>query len=648
MSIIIPLNQLKEQDYDAFEKHLVIEETTKQLRKKKEKCPWIQIPIHNLIHREDENVYLPFYWGIQYFGEESRRSREHCFENKISFKGSLRTEQQEIFQETISLLNKNKTCVMAIYPGGGKCFAKGTQILLYDGTFICVENIKPQMIVVDETDKPRTVIQICQGQEMMYLISHSHHSFLDYQVNQSHILTLWDIRHTQLIDISLENYLRLSDKTHLKGVYKDYNQKYFRLVEKRSHYFKEGIYKNNKYYLKSSESMFNVYIRDLLLCGFEIDSQSTFEMIIFKDPHNICSDKKKRVIHFYDIKVLPLKIDHYYGFSLDNNGRLLLDRGILTHNTITSLALSSHIGLRTFIIVNKLVLIQQWMDSIRQCFGEHIRLQHITTKNKIQQGCQFYIMNAINVSKRKITEYEQLNIGFVIVDECHLIMTKIFSSSLHKVCPRYLLGLSATPFRNDGFDILLDLYFGMNKIVRKLYRPHKVYFIETRIKMEPEKDKNQNIIWSSIIDQQVENKSRNEMIISICQQYSDRNILILTKRVKQIDYFVEKLRSLQIHATCMKDNDVSFDKEARILIATFQKVGTGFSHDKLDMLIIACDTEEYFMQYLGRVFRTPYVEPIIIDIIDQNPILRRHFLTRKKIYQESGGTIMPFVNKDSK
>jgi len=118
--------------------------------------------------------------------------------------------------------------------------------------------------------------------------------------------------------------------------------------------------------------------------------------------------------------------------------------------------------------------------------------------------------------------------------------------------------------------------------------------------------------------------------------------------VKQIDYFVEKLRSLQIHATCMKDNDVSFDKEARILIATFQKVGTGFSHDKLDMLIIACDTEEYFMQYLGRVFRTPYVEPIIIDIIDQNPILRRHFLTRKKIYQESGGTIMPFVNKDSK
>ena len=83
-------------------------------------------------------------------------------------------------------------------------------------------------------------------------------------------------------------------------------------------------------------------------------------------------------------------------------------------------------------------------------------------------------------------------------------------------------------------------------------------------------------------------------------------------------------------------------KNARILIATFQKVGTGFSHEKLDMLILATDAEEYFIQYLGRVFRRPDVEPLVFDIVDKHPILRRHFLTRRSIYQEVGGTICPY------
>ena len=91
--------------------------------------------------------------------------------------------------------------------------------------------------------------------------------------------------------------------------------------------------------------------------------------------------------------------------------------------------------------------------------------------------------------------------------------------------------------------------------------------------------------------------------------------------------------------TMMKENETTFDRDARILIATFQKVGTGFSHDKLDMLLLASDIEEYFLQYLGRVFRRPDVEPVIIDMVDRHPILKKHFQSRKKIYEESGGRI---------
>ena len=92
-----------------------------------------------------------------------------------------------------------------------------------------------------------------------------------------------------------------------------------------------------------------------------------------------------------------------------------------------------------------------------------------------------------------------------------------------------------------------------------------------------------------------------------------------------------------------KESDVHYDKNARILISSFQKVGTGFSHDKLDMLILGSDTEEYFLQYLGRVFRREDCSPLVVDIVDDHPILWKHYRTRSKIYRECGGKIKKTV-----
>ena len=88
-----------------------------------------------------------------------------------------------------------------------------------------------------------------------------------------------------------------------------------------------------------------------------------------------------------------------------------------------------------------------------------------------------------------------------------------------------------------------------------------------------------------------------------------------------------------------KESDTTFNTDCRILVSSYQKVGTGFSFDKLDMLILGTDTEEYFLQYLGRVFRRLDVKPIVIDIVDSHPILMKHFNSRRKIYKETGGVI---------
>lgn len=309
--------------------------------------------------------------------------------------------------------------------------------------------------------------------------------------------------------------------------------------------------------------------------------------------------------------------------------------------TITSLSICGRIGLKTMILVNRLVLVEQWKRSIETFFDKETRVQFLDARDIVDPDADFYIMNAINVPKRSPDDFR--SVGTVVVDECHMMITQVFVRSLQYFSPRYLIGLSATPYRPDGLDALLNLYFGTERIVRSLYRPHTVYLLETNLTILGETKENGGLDWNSVLQVQMTHEARNDCISRLVQFFHQRNILILCKRVQQIEV-LHGLISAHTTSTTLKGNETEYDTEARVLVASIQKVGTGFSHDRLDMLILACDTEEYFLQYLGRVFRRPDVVPIVVDIVDKNPVLRRHARTRRKVYTECGGSVYNFAS----
>lgn len=307
--------------------------------------------------------------------------------------------------------------------------------------------------------------------------------------------------------------------------------------------------------------------------------------------------------------------------------------------TITTLSVSSRVGLKTLILVNRVILIDQWVASIRNFFQGGVRVQVLSATNQVDADADFYIMNAINTGKRSEEDYE--GVGLLVVDECHLMITTVFVRALGFVCPRYLIGLSATPFRPDGLDALLDIYFGTERIVREMFRRHIVYRVDTGIVIEGEQDDRGQLIWNSVLEKQMTHLPRNDFIRDICLFFRGRNILILCKRVQQVNALHDLLANHTPTAT-LKGNENEFDTGCRVLVATVSKVGVGFSFDKLDMLVLACDLKEYYLQFVGRVFRKPDVVPIVIDIVDKNPVLHRHFKSRDKVYRECGGTVHDF------
>ena len=329
--------------------------------------------------------------------------------------------------------------------------------------------------------------------------------------------------------------------------------------------------------------------------------------------------------------------------------------------TVTSINLAHKIKMRTLVLVNKIVLIEQWISSIESFTnlkkGSGVVKVSPPTKtqrarpDKMQKWmdkattASILIMNALNVKKMPDRFFD--DIGCLIVDECHQLMSPCLSEALLYVQPRYVIALSATPYRSDGLNKLLDLYFSEERIVRKLKKEHTVYEVRTNFKPTSNVTEQGRLDWNGILNSQSENEERNTMIVDAAVSLSKtRTILILTKRIDQA-VLLESEIGKRVKTSGLYGTKKTFDKNCAVLVGTASKIGVGFDHKSLDCLILASDVEAYFIQFLGRVFRSPDVEPIIIDFVDSHPVLRSHFRTRKKVYAEHGGKVVTVKTKNA-
>lgn len=330
--------------------------------------------------------------------------------------------------------------------------------------------------------------------------------------------------------------------------------------------------------------------------------------------------------------------------QLNKNGCVLISLYPGAGKTCLSIFLASRIGLKTIVICHRLVLIEQWIKAIER-FIEQPRIGFVKSDlsekrlRKVLDESDFLLINAQNVKKLGWETFR--DVGLVIVDEIHAIMAESLSECMAYLTPRYIIGLSATPHRPDGLDKLLDFYFGDSgkRIIRELHHEHDVFQITTSIQFE-EDSKTQ---WSALISSQCMNVDRNRLIARIVTHFADRHFLVLCKRVEQAKMIAEMLAEEKEESVSVMTEDTNnFDENARVIVASLQKCGVGFSHDILDALVMASDVEEYFIQYLARVMRTEHVKPIVFDIVDNHPTLKRHFRTRKEVYEKAGGVIHNF------
>ena len=287
--------------------------------------------------------------------------------------------------------------------------------------------------------------------------------------------------------------------------------------------------------------------------------------------------------------------------------------------TITCIAAILFYNIDTIIVVHRACLLKQWQ----------VELALHTSHSKL----------AIKVVM--LSQLSKCNVnGLLIIDEAHACMTKNGIEIFTNIEPKIMIGLSGSFFRYDANQPYLKWLYGepitlpedaQELVKESTTREITLRVVETNISPTVVV-KNGRLDWNCVLTSLSENEERNLIISDLVNFYHDKKILILVKRVEH-GKLLHNLISDSV--TCFGSDSVTQAMlESRVLISSSMKIGTGMSLNRLNCIILATDVVNYTIQYVSRILREKTQDALIIDIVDKNFTLAKHFAARKVVYEK--------------
>jgi superfamily II DNA or RNA helicase len=248
------------------------------------------------------------------------------------------------------------------------------------------------------------------------------------------------------------------------------------------------------------------------------------------------------------------------------------------------------------------------------------------------------------------------NYGHVIVDECHHVGAVSFDGILKRVKAKYVLGLTATPFRRDGQQPIIFMQCGPIRYTaaKPDSAPHDLEVVPYPINNQIDLPQEAGI--QDVFHHLANDTDRTAMIaVEIKTAFNQgRKVLVLTERTEHLDAIATALGKtipslFLLHGRMSKKQRISLIDELnglppdapRVLLATGKLVGEGFDHPPLDTLVLAMPVswKGTLQQYAGRLHRehASKTDVRIIDFVDTgHSALLRMWEKRQRGYRAMG------------
>jgi len=330
--------------------------------------------------------------------------------------------------------------------------------------------------------------------------------------------------------------------------------------------------------------------------------------------------------------------------------------------TVLALATVAKRKINTLILVHRKPLMDQWRLQISSLFN--INKKEIGQigggKNKSNGIIDIAMVQSMDLTDGvddRIMDY-----GFVIVDECHHVGAVSFEKVLAQVKAKYVLGLTATPYRRDGHQPIIHMQCGpiCHQIKRKDVSAHiassQVILRSTEFEYPWSDNSRISDVWSELL----KDNKRNDMIINDVLDVLDKGRfpLILTERREHLQILKEGLQNKIDFLAVLyggmgrKSQKEIFERikesvanSRSAILATGSYIGEGFDEPRLDTLFLTMPSsfKGRIVQYAGRLHRYHHTKHDIriYDYVDsRSQVLERMFKRRIKTYKMLGYQIL--------
>lgn len=339
------------------------------------------------------------------------------------------------------------------------------------------------------------------------------------------------------------------------------------------------------------------------------------------------------------------------------------DMGVLvappgTGKTVMGCAVIAERNLPTLILVHREPLVEQWRNRLADGLGIPADEIGLLARGKDKRNGRLDV--AMIQSLRTIEDLETFfgNYGCLVVDECHHVPAVSFEACVKRAPIRFILGLTATPYRKDGLEDLITMQCGpiRHEIKR---RPHDTSGLLLSLHAQPTDlalDGSQEMPIQEIFRAVVESGERSRSIVRdvVSALSQRRRCLVLTEWKEHVRTLAGLLQEANVEpivleggmgkkqrSALLKRIEETSPEQDLVIVSTGQYIGEGFDCPQLDTLFLAFPVafKGKLVQYTGRILRAHEGKDaaIVYDYVDSGvPVLKAMFAKRLRAYKSLG------------
>lgn len=324
--------------------------------------------------------------------------------------------------------------------------------------------------------------------------------------------------------------------------------------------------------------------------------------------------------------------------------------------TFMALAIAARLRHRFLVIVDKEFLMNQWRGEMKALMP-NLRVG-ILQGNRFEVEPEEYdctICMIQTLIQRKFPEDTFRTYGFAIFDECHHLGAAHFSRSLLKVQTRHMLGLSATPVRDDGLTKVFEWFLGKPVYWEKTREPDQSVVVkcvefttEDAAYNDVPTDWRGEMVMARLLTRVVECEERNQLLAKlirdICGEDEGRRVLVLSERKAHLNRLEELLTpsglTMSYYIGGMKEEVRETGAQtARVLLATYSMASEAMNIKTLNSVILASPRKKV-EQSTGRILRLRPEQrqhhPVIVDVVDSQGVYKGQWRKRAAYYRKCG------------